>query len=139
MHLAVSVFRAIENRVPLARAVNTGVSAFIDGNGRVIAALPKLTEGVLSVTVPLDDRVEPLFLLGRLARNLLPHPHARPRSRPGFCKRSGPADLPNPNSPSLLACQTRIHRVSLVVFETGRAERRIVHAIDSCRAPDSVL
>ncbi|AGA30634.1 apolipoprotein N-acyltransferase [Singulisphaera acidiphila] len=57
MHLAISVFRAIENRVPLARAVNTGVSALVDGNGRVIASLPKLTEGVLSVTVPLDDRV----------------------------------------------------------------------------------
>ncbi|WP_406693428.1 apolipoprotein N-acyltransferase [Singulisphaera sp. Ch08] len=57
IHLAISVFRAIENRVPLARAVNTGVSALIDGNGRVIAALPKVTEEVLSVTVPLDDRV----------------------------------------------------------------------------------
>jgi len=57
IHLATSVFRAIENRVPLARAVNTGVSALVDGNGRVIAALPKITEGVLSVTVPLDDRV----------------------------------------------------------------------------------
>ncbi|SIO14183.1 apolipoprotein N-acyltransferase [Singulisphaera sp. GP187] len=57
IHLAISVFRAIENRVPLARAVNTGVSALVDGNGRVIAALPKITEDVLSVTVPLDDRV----------------------------------------------------------------------------------
>lgn len=57
IHLATSVFRAIENRVPLARAVNTGISALIDGNGRVIAALPKITEGVLSVTVPLDNRL----------------------------------------------------------------------------------
>jgi apolipoprotein N-acyltransferase len=57
MHLAISVFRAIENRVPMARAVNMGISAFIDGNGRVIDSLPKRTEGVLSGTVPLDDRV----------------------------------------------------------------------------------
>jgi apolipoprotein N-acyltransferase len=57
MHLAVSIFRAVENRVPLARAVNTGISAFIDGNGRVLAALPKLGEGVLTRTIPLDDRV----------------------------------------------------------------------------------
>jgi apolipoprotein N-acyltransferase len=57
MHLAVSVFRAVENRVPLARAVNTGISAIIDGNGRILAALPKLKEGVVARTVPLDDRV----------------------------------------------------------------------------------
>ncbi len=56
MHLAVSVFRAVENRVPLARAVNTGVSALIDGNGRVLASLPKLKRGVLSQVIPLDDR-----------------------------------------------------------------------------------
>ena len=57
MHLAVSIFRAVENRVPLARAVNTGVSALVDGNGRVLKSLPKLSEGVLSGVVPLDDRV----------------------------------------------------------------------------------
>jgi apolipoprotein N-acyltransferase len=57
MHLAVSIFRAVENRVPLARTVNTGISAFIDGNGRVFAALPKLQEGILARTVPLDDRI----------------------------------------------------------------------------------
>jgi apolipoprotein N-acyltransferase len=57
MHLAVSVFRAVENRVPLARAVNTGISAIIDGNGQVLAALPKLHEGILAQTIPLDDRI----------------------------------------------------------------------------------
>jgi apolipoprotein N-acyltransferase len=56
MHLAVSIFRAVENRVPLARTVNTGISAFIDGNGRVLASLPKLQEGILARSVPLDDR-----------------------------------------------------------------------------------
>jgi len=34
-HLAVCVFRAVENRVGIARAVNTGVSGFIDPDGRV--------------------------------------------------------------------------------------------------------
>lgn len=34
-HLALSVFRAVELRVDLIRAVNTGVSAFIDATGRV--------------------------------------------------------------------------------------------------------
>lgn len=34
-HLAICVFRAVENRVGIARAVNTGVSAFIDPSGKV--------------------------------------------------------------------------------------------------------
>jgi apolipoprotein N-acyltransferase len=34
-HLAASVFRAVENRVGMARAVNTGISCFVDPDGRV--------------------------------------------------------------------------------------------------------
>ena len=64
MHLAVSVFRTIEHRVPLARAVNTGISALIDGNGEIRDLLPRLTEAVLSVTVPLDDRTSNYTVLG---------------------------------------------------------------------------
>ena len=56
MHLAVSTFRCVENRVPMARAVNTGTSAMIDGNGAVVAALRPNTQAVLSVVAPLDDR-----------------------------------------------------------------------------------
>lgn len=61
MHLCASIFRAVENRVPLARAANTGISAIVDGNGRVVDFLPTTkdgdyVEGVLSGVVPLDDR-----------------------------------------------------------------------------------
>jgi apolipoprotein N-acyltransferase len=57
MHLAIGVFRAVEHRVPLARAVNTGLSALVDGNGEIRDVLPKDRSGVLSATVPLDDRI----------------------------------------------------------------------------------
>ncbi len=44
-HLANSVFRAVENRRPLVRAANTGVTAFVDPLGRVLNQLDPFTEG----------------------------------------------------------------------------------------------
>jgi len=38
-HLQASVFRAVENRLPLARCANTGVSCFISADGRIIAVV----------------------------------------------------------------------------------------------------
>ena len=57
MHLAVSTFRCVENRAPMVRAVNTGVSAVIDGNGRIVRSLAKeVADQVLEAVAPLDDR-----------------------------------------------------------------------------------
>ena len=56
MHLAVSTFRCVENRVPMARAVNTGISALIDGNGSIVRSVPQNKQEVLTVVAPLDDR-----------------------------------------------------------------------------------
>jgi len=54
-HLANAVFRAVENRRPLVRAANTGVTAFIDPLGRVVNSFRPdgnpFAEGVLSDTV----------------------------------------------------------------------------------------
>ena len=60
-HLAISRFRAIENRVGVVRATNTGISAFIDPTGRVQSVLErngrcKQVSGALTDRVMLDVR-----------------------------------------------------------------------------------
>ncbi len=58
-HLAMARFRAIENRVWMARAANTGISAFIAPSGKVTAASPLFEEIQLSRLVGLGS--EPTF------------------------------------------------------------------------------
>jgi apolipoprotein N-acyltransferase len=59
-HLALAVFRTIEHRLEMVRAVNTGVSAHIDAAGRVLAQTPSVD--------PADDpRAPPDTLLVDLA------------------------------------------------------------------------
>ncbi|MCX7664644.1 MAG: apolipoprotein N-acyltransferase [Gemmataceae bacterium] len=88
-HLAISRFRAIECRRALVRSVNLGISALIDGDGRVIAlanqppevdpntgrtrGIPvsqwsqaKSTDGTFRATVPLDERISLYTRLGDL-------------------------------------------------------------------------
>ncbi|MBI5663496.1 MAG: apolipoprotein N-acyltransferase, partial [Nitrospirae bacterium] len=45
---SMAVFRAVENRVPVARAANTGISGFIDTKGRVINKSDLFVEAVLT-------------------------------------------------------------------------------------------
>ena len=51
-HAAMSVFRAVENRVPLARCANTGLTLVADAYGRVIGRLPVFQPGVLVIELP---------------------------------------------------------------------------------------
>jgi apolipoprotein N-acyltransferase len=56
-HFQAATFRCIENRVPMARSVNTGVSGFIDSVGRASNRLPPGTAGASWTRMMLDDRL----------------------------------------------------------------------------------
>ena len=62
-HLANAIFRAVENRRPLLRAANTGVTAFIDPRGRVLNAFrpggTPFAEGVLADTILIPPATAP--------------------------------------------------------------------------------
>jgi apolipoprotein N-acyltransferase len=55
-HLAMVPFRAVEHRVSIARAANTGVSAFVEPTGRISAILPLFARGGLHRRVALRAR-----------------------------------------------------------------------------------
>ena len=46
-HVAISRMRTLEFQRPFVRATNTGATAILDHQGQTLAALPRLTEGVL--------------------------------------------------------------------------------------------
>jgi len=50
-HLACSVFRAIETGKPVARAANSGLTALVDGRGRILDELPPFERGALRAAV----------------------------------------------------------------------------------------
>jgi apolipoprotein N-acyltransferase len=52
-HLSMYPFRAVEHRVSVVRAANTGVSAFIAPSGQIIRRLNLFQRGLLTETVPL--------------------------------------------------------------------------------------
>lgn len=73
-HLLASVLRAVENRVPVVVASNTGPSQLIDGTGAVRAELPELlAPGALAAQLPLGNggtlysRFGDWFVAGTLA------------------------------------------------------------------------
>jgi apolipoprotein N-acyltransferase len=54
-HLSMTVFRAIENRLSLVRAANTGISAMIDPNGRIVSRTGLFERKILTGDVKIID------------------------------------------------------------------------------------
>ncbi|MEX2187805.1 MAG: apolipoprotein N-acyltransferase [Pirellulales bacterium] len=63
MHLVCDVFRAVEFRKPLLTAANTGISAWIDDTGRIVAQLPRRKPGTI-VAEPRRPTLESAYLYG---------------------------------------------------------------------------
>lgn len=51
-HMSMAVLRAVENRVALARAANTGISAFVNGDGRLLWTSPLNQEAAHTLELP---------------------------------------------------------------------------------------
>jgi len=71
MHLAAAVLRAVEVRTPIVVAANTGISAWIDGSGRVLARGPKRATATLRVRPAADGRTSPFLIWGTLPTGLV--------------------------------------------------------------------
>jgi apolipoprotein N-acyltransferase len=52
-HLAMAVFRAVENRRPMVRSTASGQTCGIDPSGRIIALAPPFSEAWITVAIPL--------------------------------------------------------------------------------------
>ncbi|PHS07014.1 MAG: apolipoprotein N-acyltransferase [Blastopirellula sp.] len=56
LHLTCGVFRAVENRLPMVIAANTGFSALIDSSGQIVNQGPRQATAVIPVTVDPVER-----------------------------------------------------------------------------------
>ncbi|RJQ56517.1 MAG: apolipoprotein N-acyltransferase [Nitrospiraceae bacterium] len=54
-HFSMAVFRAVENRVPVVRAANTGISGFIDSRGRIINKSDIFVEAALTEEISVGN------------------------------------------------------------------------------------
>jgi apolipoprotein N-acyltransferase len=76
-HLSMIAFRAVENRVPLVRSANTGITAIIDSRGHIRRMTPIFTETYLNGEVRLGEgesfytRFGDLFALACLAASAM--------------------------------------------------------------------
>ena len=54
-HFSMAVFRAVENRRPVVRAANTGISAFILPSGKIVEQSDLFTQALLTQEIPLAE------------------------------------------------------------------------------------
>jgi len=55
-HFSMGVFRAVENRVPVVRAANTGISGFIDSRGRIISKSDIFVEAAMTEEISVGSQ-----------------------------------------------------------------------------------
>ncbi len=66
LHLALSVFRSLEARLPQVRSTNTGITALILPSGKIVGASTVGEETIVPMTVPLvDAKTTVLFYVGK--------------------------------------------------------------------------
>jgi apolipoprotein N-acyltransferase len=70
VHFQAGIFRAIENRVPIARSVNTGISGFIDSTGNTSHLIPPRTVGFSVGQLMLDSRLTVYTRVGDIFADL---------------------------------------------------------------------
>lgn len=63
LHLALTVFRSIETRLPMIRSTNTGISALILPDGEITSATPLDEQRIMNVYVPLPEKMSTLLML----------------------------------------------------------------------------
>lgn len=63
-HFSIAVFRAIENRKPVIRAANTGISGFIDSSGRIIGTTKLFDRTFLVKDIKTDRTLTPYTKYG---------------------------------------------------------------------------
>jgi apolipoprotein N-acyltransferase len=64
LHLTCAVFRAIECRKPFLIAANTGFSAWVDSDGRIVKRGPRREPDVIIARPELDGRQSPYLAIG---------------------------------------------------------------------------
>ena len=62
LHLALTIFRTIETRVPMIRSTNTGFTTYIDATGELVQSTHLMTPEVLTIDVPKRSNYGSIYL-----------------------------------------------------------------------------